>query len=297
MTTPISSPATTIAGPIAAARPAVGPWVQAGMVGALLLAIYHRTVATMWTTWTTNDNYSHGPLVPVVALGLAWMRRDRLRGVPARPDSLGLALIALACGLQVLGVRADVFTFQGWSLVIMVYGLVLTFRGRATTRILAFPIAYLVFMLTFPPFVVNDLSYALKELTVRLSTWAASALGVMFQRSGMTLYLASGELRVENPCSGLRSLIALVATGAVFAWIQPGGWWRKLIMLGSAVPIAMLGNAVRLTAILLVAHYAGVEKAVGKFHDGSGYLVYVVALASLFAVRSLLRVPAKERAT
>jgi len=257
-------------------------------LAALLVAVYHRTFAELWHVWTHNDNYSHGPLVPLVAVALAWLRRDRLAEATIRPDARGLALVALACALQVLGIRADVFTFEGWSIPVMVTGLSLTFFGVEVTRALAFPIGYLVFMLTFPPFIVTTLSQALKEITVRLAIHAAEALGVLVRRSGMTLYLTGGELRVENPCSGLRSLIALLATGAVFAWLQPGGGWRRPLVLLTAIPIAVIGNAIRLTAMLLVAHYDGVDKVAGFFHDASGWAVYVLALGGLFGVRRLL---------
>jgi exosortase len=259
------------------------------LVAVLFAVIYHRTLLTLWTTWTTNDNYSHGPLVPLASLALVWLRRGRLAQAPIRPDTRGLVLTALACVVQLLGVRADVFALQGYSLLLMAFGLSLTFLGVPATRLLAFPLGYLVFMLTFPPVVVNTLSFKLKEITVGASTHAAEALGVVLRRSGMTLYLVTGELRIENPCSGLRSLIALVATGAIFAYFQEGGWWRRLIMLASAVPIAMAGNVIRITLLILVGHYVSVEQATGAFHDWSGYLIYAVALLGLFAVRGLLR--------
>jgi exosortase len=261
---------------------------------ALLVFIYHRTAATLWSTWMTNDNYSHGPLVPLAALALAWMRRDRLAAVVQREDGRGLVVVGLACALQVLGIRSDVFAFQGYSLLLMIAGLVWTACGLAWLRVLAFPIGYLVFMLTFPPIVMNTLSFALKEVTVRLSMRVGEALGATVQRSGMTLYLTGGEMRMENPCSGLRSLLALLATGAVFADLQPGSWWRRAVLFVSAVPIAMAGNSLRITLLILVGHYVGVKEATGRFHDWSGYLIYVVALGGLLAVRALLT-PRKVR--
>lgn len=257
-------------------------------VAVAVVLIYHRTAATLWQVWTTNDNYSHGPLVPLVAAWLAWLRRARLRTTPARADGRGVALVALACGMQVLGIRADVFALQGYSFVVLLLGLSLTFLGPALTRALAFPMLYLVFMLTFPPILMIRLSFALKEITVGLSTHLAEALGVVVQRGGMTLYLHGGELRIENPCSGLRSLLALLATGAVFAYLQPGAWWRRGLLFLAAVPIAMVGNAVRITLLIVVGHYAGVRAATGRLHDVSGYLIYAVALACMFAVRALL---------
>jgi exosortase len=262
-------------------------WLQLGVVAALLAAVYHRTAATLWTTWTTNDNYSHGPLVPLASLVLVWLDRERLARLPVRPDTRGLWLVLAACILQILGMRADVFALEGWSMIAMIYGLVWTFLGGAFVRALAFPIGFLAFMLTFPPFVINTLSFGLKEITVRISTRIAEWLGVALQRNGMLIVLGSGEFRIENPCSGLRSLLTLLATGALFAYFQPGGILRRALLFLSAVPIAMVANAVRITWLLVVGHYQGVEKA-HRLHDASGILVYAFALAGLFAVRALL---------
>ncbi len=261
---------------------------QGTLLAALLVAVYHRTLGELWSTWTTNDNYSHGPLVPVAAAVLAWRSRRALAAAPLEPDARGLLLLGLGCALQVLGIRADVFALQGYSMLAVLFGLSLIFLGGAATRALAFPLGFLVFMLTFPPLLMNQASYALKEITVRLSTRAAESLGVTLQRSGMTIYLQSGELRIENPCSGLRSLLALLATGAVFAHLQPGAWWRRAALFVSAVPIAMAGNALRITLLLVVGHYLDVRRAAGGFHQWSGYLIYAVALAGLLLVRALL---------
>jgi len=254
----------------------------------LLAIVYGRTLASLWDTWLHNDNYSHGPLVPLVSAALIWTRRRRLARLPVRGTSWGVAVVALACALEVLGVRADVLAFQGWSLVLMLFGLALTLLGAGWTRVLAFPLAFLVFMLPFPAVFVNQISFALKEITVRISTQAAEWLGASLLRDGMTLYLQSGELRIENPCSGLRSLIALLATGALFAGIQRGAWWRRILLFAIALPIAMLANAARITLLIVVGHYVGVQAAGGKLHDFSGYLLYALAVLALLGVRGLL---------
>jgi len=260
----------------------------AAAVALTIAVVYHRTALALVHAWQSDDNYSHGPLVPLVSAALAWRVRERWKAAPAASDSRGLALLALACGMQVLGVRADVLALQCYSMLAMAFGLSLVFQGTARTRVLAFPLAYLVFMMIFPPFVVTQLSYALKEFTVTLATHMAEACGVLLQRSGMTLFLSGGPVRIENPCSGLRSLVALLATGAVFAYLQPGGFWRRAVLLLAAVPLAMLGNALRITAILVVGHYGGIERATGAFHDQSGYWIYALALTGLCILRRAL---------
>lgn len=276
--------------PISAAPPAgrASAWVRAGVLAALVALAWHRTLAMLWETWSTNDNYSHGPLIPATSLVLVWLRRDRLRALAVRPEARGLALVALGCAMQVVGVRADVFALQCWALLPLLFGLSLAFFGVAVTHMLAFPILYLGFMLTFPPVVMNTLSFALKEISVSASVAVAKTLGVALERDGMSILLATGELRVENPCSGLRSLLALLATGTLFAYFQKGGPLRRLAVLLAATPIALLGNVARLVLVILAAERRGVIWASGTFHDLTGYVVYAVALAALLGLRTLL---------
>ncbi len=271
-------------------------WAGAVLVAALLVLVYRRTAAGLWTVWVTNDNYSHGPLVPLVSLALVVSRRARLRTLPQAGDWRGLALVALACVLQVLGARADVLTVQGWSFVVMLFGLALALLGGPLTRALALPIGYLVFMLTFPPFVMNRLSFALKEVAVQLAARASELLGVSLLRSGMTLWVAGGTLQIENPCSGLRSLLAMLATGVLLASLSSAGWWRRALLVGLAVPMAIAGNALRLTLLVLTAHYVGIKQALGTFHDVSGYLTYGLSVAGLLAAWALLD-PRRPRET
>jgi len=281
--------------PLAPPRARAGAWLQAAVVVALLALVYVHTAAALWSTWTTNDNYSHGPLVPLASLALVWLRWDRLAALPVRPRARGLWLVALGCAMHVLGVRADLFALQGWSILAVLSGLALTFFGVAVTRMLAFPILYLGFMLTFPPVIMNTLNFALKELAVNASVHAAQATGVTLRRVGMQLFFASGELRVENPCSGLRSLLALLATGTLFAYFQPGGAWRRAAVLLAAIPIALVGNIARLWLLLLAADRRGVTWATGRFHDVTGYVLFAVALGLLLALRALLTPRAARR--
>ena len=270
-------------------------WAQAAVLAGVFVTLYARTFSGLWATWATNENYSHGPLVPLTSLALVWLRWDKLRALPVRADGRGLWLVALGCGMQFMGVRADLFTLQGWSVLAVLFGLSLTFLGTAVTRLLAFPIGYLGFMLTFPPVVMNTLNFALKELAVNVSVAGARLLGAQFERDGMQLFFASGELRVEAPCSGLRSLVALVATGTLFAYFQRGGPWRRAAVLLAAIPIALAGNIVRLLLLLVAASMRGVTWATGYFHDVTGYVMYAVALALLIGLRTLLTPRDRER--
>jgi exosortase len=271
--------------PRAPAPPAM--LTRVALAAAVALA-HHRTFMALAQTWQTNENYSHGPLVPLVVAWLVWDRRDRLREVAVAPDGRGLALTALACVLHLVGVRADLFALQGWSLLPLAMGLVVTFLGWRHARMLLFPVLYLGFMLTFPPIVMDRLSFELKGIALHAATWAATALGTEMRVSAMSIFVGGGELRVEDPCSGLRSLLALLATGTLFAYLQPGGGWRRCAVLLATVPIAVGSNILRLLALILAADARGVVWAAGAFHDAVGYALYAVALLALVGLRGLL---------
>jgi exosortase len=263
-------------------------WAQALVLAGLLGAAYARVAGVLWQTWSTNDNYSHGPLVPLVSLALVWLRWPRLRALEVKPEAAGLWVLGAGCLALVLGLRMDLFALQGWSLLVVLSGLTLAFFGVAILRMLAFPILYLAFMLTFPPVVMNTLSFALKTFATAGAAGAAKLLGVDMLRDGMQIYFRTGELRVENPCSGMRSLIALLATGALFAYFQRGGPWRRALVMLAAVPIALAGNMARLLLLFIAADRMGVDWATGRFHDITGYVMYAVALGLLYVLRHVL---------
>lgn len=285
---------TTTSLPASAASPSRGLIAQGLALLALVALVHHRTFVSLWQTWNTNENYSHGPLVPLVTLFLIWDRRDRLRRAPLAPDARGMLLTGAACAMHVVGVRADVFALQCWSLIPLLLGLSLTFLGSRHTRMLAFPVLYLGFMLVFPPVVMNQLSFQLKAVAMKGATALAPLLGADLRVSGMSIFVGGGELRVEDPCSGLRSLLALVATGTLFAYLQPGGGWRRAAVLLATIPIAVGSNVLRLLALIVAAHAQGVVWAAGMFHDVMGYVLYAIALLILIGIRNLLSPRAKE---
>jgi exosortase len=267
---------------------ALRSWAQAAAIAVLVAFIYHRAAREMWVVWTANETYGHGPLVPLVSLALAWSRRARLAACLRRGSAAGLGVVAAACAMFVAGQRSGVFALEEYSFGVLLVGLSLTFFGTAVTRVLAFPLAFLVFMFTFPPLVANQLSFALKEAAVAIATRTAELLGAQLERDGMTLYLATGELRVEHPCSGLRSLLALLAFATLLAGLLRGAAWRRVLTVAMAVPVAIVVNALRMALLILVAHYAGIAAASGPVHDVSGVLLYAAALAAMLAVRAAL---------
>ncbi|MFN8546826.1 MAG: exosortase [Candidatus Eisenbacteria bacterium] len=260
------------------------------MLAVLLLAIaFHRTAAALWRTWWNNDNYSHGVLIPPITLFLVWRLKDELRALPIAPSWLGLGLLGAGALLQVIGIRGDVTIFQGWALIAILAGLAWTWCGWRWLRLLAFPIAFLIFMVPTVPWFLNQVSFRLKVVAANGAVHLAQAMGVSVLQRGMDLYFSSGTLTVENACSGLNSLVALMALGALFAYFSQGAAWRRWALFLSAMPIAVIGNILRLTSLCVMAVFTSAHTASGHFHDVGGFVLFGIALLLLGLTKRALR--------
>jgi len=263
-------------------------------VAAFVVLVYQETLVALWRTWETNPNYSHGYLIPPVVAFLLWRDRRRYFAARERGSLFGLVLIGLALLGHIVSIRAGVFMTQGYSLVLLLFGLSLFFHGRRATRTAWFPLGYLVLMLPMPPYLMNVIAFRLKVFAARAGSGIAVKLGIPLARSGMTIHIPAGSLRIADPCSGLRSLIALVALGALFAYLSRGKTWKRLVLFATAVPLAVFANVVRIAVLCVVANIWGIDAALGFFHDFSGLLLFMIAFAGLVTVRKLLRCETEE---
>ena len=265
-------------------------WMTLGLVALALLAVgFHKTFRILWNSWDTNPNYSHGFLILPIALVLVWRRRDRLAETPVHSTWWGVPVVAGAVALQILGTRGDVAILQGWALLGVLGGLLLSWFGTAMMRSLLFPWAFLFFMVPAHPAFMNGVSFRLKVVAAEGSVWLAQLLGVSVARRGMDLFFPSGTLTIENACSGLNSLIALLALGALFAHLGEGPMWKKWLLFLLAVPVAVAANVVRITSLAVAAAVSDVDRASGLFHDIGGFVLFGVALAMLAGIRKGLR--------
>lgn len=247
------------------------------------------TVRILWRVWMHNPNYSHGFLVPPLTAWLIWRQRKKVAEVSDGGTWAGLWLLVPAALLQIVGTRGEVATIQGAALVLGLAGAVLQLHGVRALTVLAFPILFLVFMIPTLPLFLNTISFKLKILAAQGAVAAAQGLGILVERDGVNLVFPEGVLAVENACSGLRSLVALVALGALFAYISDGKPWRRALLFLLAVPIAVFANILRIAALCAYAGIASPTEAAGAFHTAGGYALFGVAFLLLALARRILR--------
>jgi exosortase len=256
---------------------------------AFFLIAYWNTLVWLWERAMAPDSYySHAFLVPFVSAFLIWRERKTLRETPLKSSSWGLALILFSILIHLLGVLLNVYSTSGFSIPILMFGLSLFFFGWVATRKIVFPLAFLFFMIPLPMAALGTVSLPMKTFATESGARIAELFGVPVVREGFQLHFPSASLLIDNPCSGLRSLIALMALGSVYAYLFPASLWKRISLFLLAIPIALLANTVRVTILVLAVSRLGVDVIDGPLHWLSGLMVFVLALALLMAAGKLL---------
>lgn len=253
------------------------------------ILLYQKNLIWLVSKWLDNPDYSHGPLIPLISLYIGWAKKEKLSKIENRDGSLvGLVVIFFAVVIQILSIRADVSLTSSYSFILIVYGIILTYYGKEVSKELLFSISYLFFMVPFLGFFINPISNELKLLSAFLSEKIIYFLGISIYREGVILNLSGGSIEVADPCSGIRSMISLLALGTIFAYFTESSLVKRIIIIVSAIPLAVLGNLVRIVFSALMTS-EGFNVTKGLVHTLSGLLVFLIAFIGLICIRSTLK--------
>ena len=261
-------------------------WVQPVAYATPLLSCYHWLVGH----WSGTSNYSHGPLIPLIAVGLLWWKRKELLCARVEPLRWGCAVVALAMGLYYVGVKAAQARVVVFSFVILLYGLALSLGGRDVFRVLFFPITFLLLMIPLN-FLDEVVGFPLRICVAQASTALLNWLGIETNQVGTGIYSRVFHFDVADPCSGIRSLMALTTVTAAYAYVTQESQWKRWVLFLSSMPLAVLGNLARVVSIALVAEVYGQEVAGDIYHGWSGFILFPVALGAMVVLGLLLNFP------
>ncbi len=256
---------------------------------AIAMLIYLPVLERMVVHWQVDADYSHGFLVAPLALYFAWERRRDLARAHIEGSWWGVALLAAGLVAMSIGQLGGLLTMLRGGFVLTVMGLVLLLLGREIFRILLFPLLFLFLMVPLPRSLVNVIAFPLQ---LSAAKWAVSSLqmmGVPALVEGNIIHLAHTQLFVAEACSGLRSLMALVTLGVVFAhFFKRGHWVQQAVLVASTIPIAVVVNAARVTVTGWLAHTHGDHTAGGVIHEFQGIITFSLAFFALMGVARLL---------
>jgi exosortase len=250
--------------------------------------LYWNVMVKLVNDWSTDDNYSHGFLIVPLALYLAWERRERVFALPLKPSWLGLAVVLCSVIVLAAGTLGAELFLARISMIGVLVGAIVYLAGWPHLRALIFPVAFLLLMVPVPAILFNQITFPLQLLASQAGEYGLSALSIPVLREGNIIVLAHTKLEVVEACSGIRSLVSLLTLGIVYSYFvderAPVRWAISL----SAIPVAIVSNAMRITGTGVAAHYYGVEAAEGFFHSFSGWVVFVVAFAAILGVKQLV---------
>jgi exosortase len=255
----------------------------------VLIGIYFPILRNMVHHWSVVEDYQHGFIVGPLALWFAYERRWDLEDAPIRGSWLGLVPLFIGLASLTIGrLGTELMTMRA-AFVFTLIGLVLLLLGREVFKILAFPLFFLFLMVPLPQSLVNTIAFPLQLIAAKAAVWSLQELSIPALVEGNIIHLAHAELFVADACSGLRSLMALVTLGVVFAhFFKPGVLWVQILLIASTIPIAIFVNSFRVALTGFLAHQFGEEFATGAIHDFQGVFTFAVAFFLLLGEGRLL---------
>ena len=262
--------------------------LYAGATSALALGIFGPILYYMFLHWGKVDDYSHGFLVGPLALYFAWERRHLLRRATIRPSWWGLVPLALGSLLLMIGRLGVELTAMRASFVLTLIGLQILLLGREVFRVLAFPMFFLFFMVPLPQSFVNVVAFPLQLIAADFAVETLQLLHIPALREGNIIHLAETQLFVAEACAGLHSLMALGMLAVLFAYYFRKNWMEQVIIVASAIPIAIFVNAFRVALTGTLAHRIGAAAAQGLIHQTEGLFTFGLAFGLLLAEAWLL---------
>ena len=261
----------------------------------ILGVLYWSIARDLARQWWDDENYSHGFLVPIFSGYLVWQRRARLAALVPDGSWFGFPVLLAGVGMLILGeIGAENFLARS-SLIVILAGLVLFHLGTPFFRLLAFPLAFLLFMVPLPATLFYAVASPLQSLAARNAASVLDLLGVPVLLDGNVIHLSQISLGVTEACSGIRSLISLLALAVAWAALTIPGLWGKALLVASTVPITVVANAGRVVATGLIGQWFGVRYARGFFHTFSGWIIFLLAFAGLLVVHALIRMVEARR--
>ena len=271
-----------------------------------------KSIYDAWTNPQMTD-WHHGMMVPLISIGLVLHQWKDLKKLPLQSSRTGLAVLLASLALYWIGYKIDVRIVGFFSLQLMIGGGLLMLVGWPMFRALLFPFAFLIFAFPFG-FLDNLLAFPLRNLMCQLSQGFLNLVGVDTLRVGTALVsapdyakgLAQGQrfaLDVANPCSGIRSLFALMMVGALYAHLSLRKSWQKWTLFLLSPALAVAGNFGRMIMLTFGTMFLGSAVAIGTeehpttFHMAAGFVVFVVALAGMAAIGWILQRVEKAKKT
>ena len=246
------------------------------------------TLAHAFEVWSTVEEFSYGYLIVPISVVIIWFRRGSLRTSIGNGSAWGLPIVVASLLVYLLGWRAGVHALSGLAAIPLLWGISAFLWGWRTARVLAFPLGFLAFGLGVYRGLLNTVGFAMQDVTAVGAGALGHALGLGVVRDGLVLQSDRWAFIVAEACSGMSSLVSLLALAALWVYVARASISRRLALLLSVAPLVLIANTLRVTSVLMVASWFGQDAALGFFHGASSLVLFALALASLLAFSRMI---------
>ena len=244
----------------------------------------------LWSAWNSENDYEHGPLFPLIIIGLLVYRFKDLKAAAGPGSAWGLVVVALGALLYAAAYRTLQPRVAIGALPLLLWGSAWFFWGGRVARMLLLPVFFFWLAIPLPSF--QQATTQLQLLATSMAHHGAALCGVPTLVQGNMISSAHGgwePLEIAKGCSGIRSLMALLMISGAWACVAEMAPWKRAVLFLSAFPLAILGNSLRVISIFVIAEYGDAKWARHTWHDWSGLLLfYPFSLMLLLAIHSLL---------
>ncbi|MDK2858658.1 MAG: hypothetical protein PWQ89_1777 [Verrucomicrobiota bacterium] len=269
------------------------------MLGNTVESVDSRS-AFQWMFARWNDtisfgaDYSHGYFIPFVSLGVIWYKRKEIFSIETKVDWRGLVMVIGALFMHWLGAKMQQTRISLMSLILLIWGIPFYLFGWQLAKKLIFPCSYLIFCI--PLNFLDVVAFPLRMFSTEVTTGMLNGIGIEAHRSGTAIFTLAmpGGFDVADPCSGLRSLLAMTALTAVYAYVTQQTLLKKWILFMTSIPLAVIGNIARIVTIAVMAEAFGGKLALGLYHDYSGYILFTAAISMMILIGGLLNLNYRE---
>lgn len=258
--------------------------MKLGMIIACLTILYAPVMRKLIYDWINLPDFSHGFLIPIISVYFVYAKRKQLANVSVSGQWMGLGVMVSGILLNLVGNLANEYFTTRFSLLVVIGGIIFFLLGKEFSRILLFPMMFLIFMIPIPSILMDQISFPMQLFASKVSAKALYVFGVPALREGNIIQLANSSLEVVEACSGIRSLMSLLTLSVLFAYFGQKTFAKKVLLAVSALPVAIVANAARVTGTGMVAYYYGAAAAEGFFHGFSGWIIFVVGLICLYVI-------------
>lgn len=262
--------------------------LNSAIIVACLVLLYFSVLQGLVSDWLHLPDFSHGFLIPIVSFYFVYERRKELSALNRSSNWIGLALLLFGIVLLLLGNLATEYFTMRFSILVVLGGIILFLLGKEFFKTLLFPLVFLIFMIPIPSVLMDRITFPMQLFASKVAAKSLYLIGIPALREGNVILLANTSLEVAEACSGIRSLISLLALSVVFAYFSQKTTLKRVLLILSTFPIAIIANAARVTGTGILAHYYGDGVAQGFFHGFSGWILFVVAFVCLFLLGAML---------